>query len=739
MVDSQTLGVLTTLALGVAVAFIATIVFVFLRPKFPTVYEHRRHLNRIREYNDFNGARVGFPSKLPGSGLFGWIGPTLATPEDEVVSRIGLDAAMFIRFLRSQALALGILSAVCCLILWPTYGTASNKSLPEADASATRGLQVISLSNVPIGDSRLWATLILEYVTAAVVLYFLFRDYKIYSEYRRSYRNSDNPANYSVVVHDIPRDENSEEQVRERFELMLPNQVSEVAIARKCAAAAKLEKRLAKTIAQKERAEYLRDNSDKEPMHRPGMCGALMCWKAKVPSVEYFTEEMKKLEDELHQKADAAPRSNGAVVVFKNKRAASLIAQANQGANADEWIVDRAGEPEGMHWPALHIPSYQAVWRAAAVLVFVFLLTFFWLIPATAIAGLASLERLSEVPAFEWVDRIQDLSPGVVGLIENVLPALVISIFLGLIPTFIRLAVMQQRIHGWHIIEAKTRNYFYFFTIFANFLFIVLGSTILSQLDAIRQKPEQITELLAKGVAGRGLVFVSFIIVQTFIPLAIGLLNPGRLIIRGLKVKLAKTMREKRVAEETGNVFQYFKHYGVALTIALMGTVYSTLAPLVTLAAFIHFAYSYLVHKYNIIYASHRKWDGGGWDYPGAFWAAVVGLILKQLSMIGVLGLYEGAAQTTLALIPLVVTIIFAVWCNRRFSRVSLHGSLHDQYAEGSTLDEIPQRYKGLYRQPGVSPKEYINLSGAGVDTMYDYPDEDADGFDKDADIEHAK
>lgn len=729
MVDAKTLGVLYILGIGLLVSVICLLLLSCLRPKLAQVYQFRRLLNRYRTYNDFNGARVGFPSKLPRAGMLGWLGPTLATPEDEIVRRIGLDAAMFLRFVRSQLTTFAIIAFFCCALLWPVYGTASNKNLPDDDANFVDGLQIISLSNVPVGNARLWATLIGEYFVCAVVLFFLWKDYNAYASYRREYRTAENPGNYAIVVYDIPDGMNTDAAVRERFELMVPGQVSEVVLARKARKGIKAEKMLGKMIAKRERAQLVASSTGTQPMTRPGTCGFCMCWKAKVPAIEYFAGEQERLENEIREQGVSAENANSAIVVFTNKRAASLIAQANQGGNANEWTVHRAGEPEAVHWPAFHIPGYQAVWRSLAVVALVIFLTFFWIIPAAAIVGLANLESLSRLDAFSWAESIRDLSPAVVGLIENALPTIILSVFLALIPTFFRLALQATRIHSHHIIDSKTRNYFYFFTIFASFVFIVLGSSVLTEIRTVIDDPGRLTKLLAAGVPAQGLFFTSFVILKTFIPMSLMLVNPGRVIVRWLKLKLAKTERERRAAEEGGSVFQYFKMYGTCLIMSLLGICYSTLAPLVTLAVLVFFAFAFAVFKHNIIYATHRKWDGGGWDYPGAFYATVVSLLIKQLTMIGVIGLFESPAQSVLAILPLIFTALFGVWCHHRFNRVSLHGSLHDQYTAGSKTDEIPMRYRGLYRHPGTSVPEYEDLSGMS-DPQDVYEDEQEDGID---------
>jgi hypothetical protein len=68
-----------------------------------------------------------------------------------------------------------------------------------------------------------------------------------------------------------------------------------------------------------------------------------MCWKPKVNSVDFSTQEQKCLEVAMSDETRFAPNARSAIVEFSNKRAAPLIAQENQGTNVDEWTVFSSG------------------------------------------------------------------------------------------------------------------------------------------------------------------------------------------------------------------------------------------------------------------------------------------------------------------------------------------------------------------------------------------------------------
>lgn len=711
-VDSTTYAYLQALGIGVVVSLILFLVFCILRPKVPDVFYHRRLLNTWKEYDDFNGTRVGLTEPPLQDSFFGWLTPVISTTEEEIVRKIGLDAAMFLRYLKTSLFMLSILGLFSVVILMPVYGTGDNKNLPSDNEQFVEGLRVISLANVPDRDGRLWATVIAEFVVTAVVLFFMFRDYREYARLRREYRISENPVNYALAVLDIPPECRTEAAIRDRFELVVPGQIAEVILVKQCGKAFKLEKNLNKAVANREKAEYIKAVKGETPQTRPGCCGCLMCHKPKVDALEHWQSEQDRLSKELLEEGSLARQTPGAIIVLSNKRAAALLAQANVATRASQWNIDRAAEPEAIHWPAFGVPGYQAEVRSLAVLIFMIVFTLFWTIPAFAIASLASLEDLSKISAFSWLDSLTDLSPAVVSLIEGVLPVVVLAVIISLIPVVFRLVVGQERLVSKAIIERKTRDYFYMFTVYGSFFVIVLGSTVLRDLDGIIDDPTSIVDALATGVPGQGVFFATFIVLKTFIPLPLALSGIVRCIMRWIFLKLAKTERAKRGARSKGSLFPYFRHFGSAMLIMFLALTYSAMSPIVPISGLVYFCFANLTYRYQILYSSHTPWDGGGELYPGAFWGTIVGLIIQQLVVIGVLGLKKGIAEAIVTAIPFVLTILLPIGFTRRYSRIAKDGSLYDMFEDSSKLDEIPAQYNGVYENPAGKVIDFVNLNG---------------------------
>lgn len=714
--DSSTAGFLQALGIGTVVGVALLFVFCILRTRIPDIYLHRSLLNLWKDYNDFNGRRVTLTSPQPKNTFFGWLGPVLNTTDEEILDNIGLDAVVFLRFIRTCLIICVALSLFGASVLMPVYATADNSAASNSTVLANgtvvgnntgaEGLRVISLSNVPEQDSRLWATVVGEYLVAVLVVYMMTIDYAYYARLRRKYRTSENPVNYSVVVYDIPEGERTETAVRSRFEKLVPGQVADVIIVRNPKAALKLEGKLDAAVVKREVAENIAEVKGKAPQTRPGPVGCLMMHKPKVDAAEYWSQEQERLANELHDQGTKAKETPSAIVLLANKRAASYLVQANSATSATEWNVVRAPEPNALHWNAFSMPGIQAEFRTILVAFFMLVFTLFWTIPAAAIVGLFNLQNLP------FADDLKNWSPAVTGLLEGLLPPVIMAVLVSLIPTIFRTVVGLERIASVSFIEVKTRDYFYMFTLYGSFLVIVLGSSFFREYEKIIDDPGMIIDELAKEIPGSGVYFATFLLVRSLIPFPLLLSGVVRAVIRFIMLKLAKTERQKRRARSGGAVFQYFRHSGGAMLTLFLALTFSTISPLVVVCAVVYFGLAYITFRHNLLFATYSPWDGGGELFPGTFWGTMLGLILKQVVTIVIMGLKKAPAQAGVLAVPPVLTACLMFIVSKRFERISENGSLLDLSVSGSKLDELPTRYHSVYEQPAGKVMNFANLNG---------------------------
>lgn len=157
--------------------------FVFLRPRNNTVYARRA------KYADSKHA----PPPLE-KGLFAWARSVKQIEEQELVEKIGLDAVVFLRFLRMLRNIFLILAVIGCAVLIPINVTGGHALYSQWNNIAT----LMKFTPQYIFGQKFWAYVILAYVFQALVFFFIWRNYRSVLRLRRTYFNS---QDYRASLH----------------------------------------------------------------------------------------------------------------------------------------------------------------------------------------------------------------------------------------------------------------------------------------------------------------------------------------------------------------------------------------------------------------------------------------------------------------------------------------------------------------------------------------------------------
>ena len=168
--------------LGVAVVVLG--LFSFLRPRLKQIYSPRQLL-----------LDVMFPlGKLPNS-FFAWIIPAFMASDDDVFYYTGIDALVYMRFLR--------LCVKISLVIMP-YGIAVLLPLNYFGRGALHGLDRIAMSNIAPQSSKFWAHVISAWVYTVIICYLLYEEWRVYIIYRQEYLSYGRGHQYAVLIRDIP-------------------------------------------------------------------------------------------------------------------------------------------------------------------------------------------------------------------------------------------------------------------------------------------------------------------------------------------------------------------------------------------------------------------------------------------------------------------------------------------------------------------------------------------------------
>lgn len=757
--DSQTTGLYINLAIGIPITIICAFLFDLLRAKIPSVFEARRKLNLDGDPVDYMGNRVATPPP-PSYRLFGWVMPTLRLDLDTIADTHGLDTALFLRYLEFMFF-LFLYVSISTIVLIPLYYTGPLRNLPKTNPSQTRGLNKASIGNISRDDPwRFWIVLAVEYTITIFVCYHIRRQFNLYSVYRRRYRSTSHPANYAIIVQDIPYEHRSEQAVYEYWDYVFPGEVAAVFFVQDARRLEKEKARFWDAVDKRERAEYdqytkeqkkLRKrkkkgkpteghlaespyhNSEQDSVDASGSCFGLCAPGDATRATAYWREQQNRYyarvaAHQIRKEEGTYPLTQSAIVVFNSRRAASVAAQTNFARTEDEWRVSRAPEPEAINWGALCVTGWTVYIRKFITTVLGTVFTVFWVIPITALMGVASLSSLAKVEfggekPFAFLSNIATLSPVMTGFLESYLPTVVLTIFLAYVPKLFELFVSISRIISRARRDGLVRDWYFLFVTVSNFLFVVFAGTLLKEVERIIEKPTDAVEILARNIPKQAAFMMNFIILTALTETPRELLQLVRILIRWIKLKFfAKTERQRSEADVGDMEMDFGGNYAMGQLVTLLGLVYCTIQPLIVFCCMAYFGINFIVFKYNVCYAFHNEYQDGGRMFGGAIYSVWVGLFVHLVTMVGVLGLNKSLAQSVLIIIPAVAAVLFVWHCKKSYSRVLEHGSaletqdrLEDLEGTGG-VDSISRERAELYLHPGFeglpSPDKLENLNG---------------------------
>ncbi|XP_026453926.1 CSC1-like protein At4g02900 isoform X2 [Papaver somniferum] len=523
----------------------------------------------------------------------------------------------------------------------------------------------------------------MAYVFTFWTCYVLYHEYKRVSIMRLQFLASEKrrPDQFSVLVRNVPPDtyESVGEHVEHFFCVNHPDHYLTHQVVYNA-------NTLAKMVAQKKgllnRLRYYQNkyerNSSKKPTTKTGFCGL---WGATVDAIDYYTDEIEKLsKEEISERervmSDPKAIMPAAFVSFKSRWAAAVCAQTQQSSNPTLWLTEWAPEPRDVYWSNLAIPFVELSIRRLIMAVATFFLTFFFMIPIAFVQSLANIEGIEKVMPF--------LKPliekkVVKSVIQGFLPGIALKIFLILLPTIL---MTMSKIEGYtslSSLDRRSASKYHLFVLVNVFLGSIITGTAFQQLDAfIHQSATEIPETVGVSIPMKATFFITYIMVDGWAGVAGEILRLVPLVMFHLKnAFLVKTEQDREEAMDAGSVDFASNEPRIQLYF-LLGLVYSVVTPVLLPFIVVFFGFAYLVFRHQIINVYNQKYESGAAFYPDVQRRLIIGLVISQLLLMGLMS-SKGAKQSTPLLIALpVLTIWFHRFCKSRFEPAFVKFPLQD-------------------------------------------------------------
>ncbi|GAA0164719.1 hypothetical protein LIER_20285 [Lithospermum erythrorhizon] len=656
-----------------ALMFLLAFAFLRLQPINDRVYFPKWYLKGTRESPRSAGTLVkkfvnlNFKTYLK---FLNWMPAALKMPEAELIDHAGLDSAIYLRI---YLLGLKIFVPIALLafaVLVPVNVT--GKSLKSKTDLVYSNIDKLSISNVPAGSLRFIAHIVMAYVVTIWTFYILYKEYEIISSMRLRFLASEKrrPDQFTVLVRNIPPkdDESVSKHVEQFFRSNHPDHYLTHQLVYDAGTLAKFvqERKKLENWLTYYQTKYER-NPKKKPMIRTccwGLCGS------SVDAINYYTAKIKDLsEQEAGERekvmSDKIAIVPAAFVSFRSRWGAAVCAQTQQTDNPTVWLTEWAPEPRDVHWNNLAVPYVGLTVSKLVMAVALFFLTFFFMIPIAFVQSLASIEGIQQVlPFLEPVIE----NEAVKALIQGFLPGIALKIFLILLPSVLMTMSKAEGFTSLSSLDRRSAGKYYLFLLVNVFFGSIITGAAFEQLHSFLNKaPTEIPKTVGVAIPMKASFFITYIMVDGWAGVAAEILRLYPLAIFHLKnTFLVKTDQDREQAMDPGSM-KFSQSEPQIQLYFLLGLVYAAVTPVLLPFIIIFFGFSYLVYRHQIINVYDQKYESGATFWPDVHRRIIIGLIISQLLLMGLLSTKGAARSTPLLLVLPVLTIWFHRFCKGRF------------------------------------------------------------------------
>ncbi|AEO66843.1 uncharacterized protein THITE_2144330 [Thermothielavioides terrestris NRRL 8126] len=384
----------------------------------------------------------------------------------------------------------------------------------------------------------------------------------------------------------------------------------------------------------------------------------------KVDTIYWCRAELARLNAEIEEDQkhpERYPVLNAAFIQFNHQVAAHMACQSTIH-HIPKRMAPRMVEisPDDVIWDNMAI-SWWAEWvRRAIVLSLVSAMVILWAFPVAWTATLSQIDAL--VKNYSWLSFLVEnqVISNAIKAIAGVLPALVLSIILALVPVVLEFLAMWEGSKTGSLKSEKVQIYYFAFLFVQVFLVVSIASGTFQTLANVSSNITSTPQVLAVNLPKAANYFFSYMILQALSTSSGTLLQIGTLLIWYVWSRIVdNTARAKWNRNTTLPTVSWGSFFPVYTNFACIALIYSIVAPLISLFAIITFSLLWVAHRYNMLYVTRFKTDTGGVLYPRAINQTFTGLYVMELCLIGLFFLAQDEKGNS-ACFPQAVIMIVA-------------------------------------------------------------------------------
>ncbi|KAI5251124.1 DUF221-domain-containing protein [Aureobasidium subglaciale] len=688
------------------IAIPMVLAFLYLRQKQRRIYAPRTFLNTLED-DGGKADKNREKTPRPAYGMFNWISAFSKLPDQFVLNHQTLDNYLFIRYFRM----LTYICLVGTIITW-VFLLRVNYS-GGGDQSE---LDMFTFSNVTDPSKFYWHAGC-AYFFLGFVMFVITKETLYYVNLRQAYlttpRNATRISTRVVLFTGVPEDMRHERWIKADF-----YGVKRVWLATDCTELESLVDNMNDTAMSLEEAEiklstiatkkhlkgekHFADDPERAgtatqqwvaPKERPSKRIALV--GRKQDAIHMYREQLQtaipKVQALQKRHVQGYEKLLPAVFVeFETQRAAQLAYSDPFWKQPGKMEASTIGlaSPKEIVWINLAMGKPERWTRTLIANAVIVLLIVFWSVPVGLVGSLADIDNLSKnFPPLGFVNK---LSPGAKGAIGGLLPTLLISAILALVPIICRFIARKAGSITLAQIELRTQGWYFAFQVVQVFLITTFSSGASTVAKEIWNDPAQAPTLLADNLPTASTFYLSFFILQGVAVTASTIFQiVPFLMFNILSPFLDTTPRRKFERFITLTGLSWGDTYPKFTLFAVIAISYSCIAPLVLGFALLGIFFLYLAFRYNVFYVLTMAVDTKGDAYGRALQHLSVGVYLSEICLIGLMSAREATGPAKLMLLLLIFTLIYQTYLNAVLAPLS--NSLNDELMAENEEEALAQ------------------------------------------------
>lgn len=329
------------------------------------------------------------------------------------------------------------------------------------------------------------------------------------------------------------------------------------------------------------------------------------------------------------------PPLNSAFITFNQQIAAHLAVNALTH-HEPYCMADRYLEvsPPDVIWGNLGLNPYEKRIRVAISYSATAALIIFWSIPVAFVGIISNIKGLCVRES--WLAWLCKLPSPVIGIIQGILPPVLLAVLMMLLPIVLRLLGRFEGIPTRTGLELSLMTRYFIFQVIHSFLIVTLSSGIFAALPSLLSNPSSIPGLLAQYLPQASTFFLTYILLQGLSGVAGGFLSAVALVLYYVKLfLLGSTPRSVYNIKYAKTTVAWGTLFPSITLLVVITFAYSIISPVINgLACFTFFLF-YLLYKYLFLYQYTQppSADTGGLFFPKAIQHVFVGMYIQQLCL----------------------------------------------------------------------------------------------------------